>query len=83
MANLKIQPLGMCCNTAGFPFVEDTVDTVTQYEMICRLTNKVNELTAVINDKLEEYVRIQIDKLFINAMYEAETETLILVLDMH
>lgn len=43
---------------------------------------KVKELDNKINDNIEEYIREQLNDLFINAMYDAQTETLILVLDM-
>ena len=45
--------------------------------------SKVKELDYKINHDLERMIREQLDKLFINAMYDPTTETLILVLDMH
>ena len=44
--------------------------------------SKVKELDNKINYNIEQYIREQLNDLFINAMYDAETETLILILDM-
>ena len=57
-------------------------DSLSYYEAICKLTSKMNEIIANINDHLEDYVREQLDKLFINAIYDEKTETLVLVLGM-
>ena len=45
--------------------------------------NRIKTLDYIVNNKLEDMIREQLDKLFIDAMYDADTETLILVLDMH
>ena len=57
-------------------------DSLSYYEVVCKLTSKVNEVIAMIDDKLDDYIRQQLDKLFINAVYDEETETLVLILDM-
>lgn len=57
-------------------------NSLSYYEQICKLTHKTNSIIDIINNQLEEYVRRQLDKLFINAMYDEETETLVLLLDM-
>lgn len=66
-----------CCYKI-LPLVYD--QSLSYYESICKLTHKVNELIEYINDNLETYIRKALDKLFIDSMYDAETETLILVL---
>lgn len=57
-------------------------DSLSYYEAVCKLTSKMNEIIANINDHLEDYIRQQLDNLFINAIYDEKTETLVLVLDM-
>ena len=57
-------------------------DSLSYYEAICKLTSKMNEIIANVNDHLEDYVREQLEKLFINAIYDEKTETLVLVLGM-
>ena len=44
--------------------------------------NKVKELDNKFNTCIEQEIRKQLDKLFINALYDPDTETLVLVLDM-
>ncbi|MBQ0139414.1 MAG: hypothetical protein KBT36_08965 [Kurthia sp.] len=44
--------------------------------------SKVKELDQKVNGNLEKLIREQLDKLFIDAMYDAQTETLILTLNM-
>lgn len=55
-------------------------ESLSYYEAICKLTTKINEVIGVIDDGLESLIREQLDKLFVDAMYDEETETLILVL---
>lgn len=43
----------------------------------------VKDLKCIIDNKLEDMIREQLDKLFIDAMYDADTETLILTLGMN
>lgn len=62
------------------PLVYD--DSLSYYEVVCKLTSKVNDLIEIMNDHLDDYIREQLDKLFINAMYDEKTETLVLILDM-
>lgn len=57
-------------------------DSLSYYEAVCKLTSKMNEIIANINDHLEDYIRQQLDNLFINAIYDEKTETLVLVLGM-
>lgn len=57
-------------------------DSLSYYEAVCKLTSKMNEIIANVNDHLEDYIRQQLDNLFINAIYDEKTETLVLVLDM-
>lgn len=45
------------------------------------LLGEVKNLRVMIDDHLAEYVREQLDNLFINAMYDEPTKTLILTLN--
>lgn len=45
------------------------------------LLGEVKKLRVMIDDHLAEYVREQLDNLFINAMYDEPTKTLILTLN--
>lgn len=62
------------------PLVYD--DSLSYYECICKLTNKVNELIDTFNDVLQEKMVASVDKYFnqvmIDAVYNEDTETIIL-----
>lgn len=73
----RIKPMKFWCQKV-LPLVYD--DSLSYYEQVCKVSGKVNELIGIINDKLETYIRQELDKMFIDAMYDAETETLILTL---
>lgn len=80
----KIKPVNTGCLT-NFPFLDETFDSMTTYEMIQKLGGKVNELVRFVNDVLEkelnEYINEKFNDMIINTMYESDTETLILYLD--
>lgn len=71
-----IKPIRKPCSYKVLPLVYD--DSLSYYESICKLSNKVNEIIAYVDTELEEKFREQLDKLFINAMYDKDNETLIL-----
>lgn len=60
------------------PLVYD--DSLSYYEALCKLTGKMNETISAINDNFVQLVRERLAELFIESMYEAETETLVLKL---
>lgn len=73
----------MFCQTV-LPIVYD--DSLSYQELLYKMIRYINGMREDINhisDNVEQYVRDHLDDLFINAMYDPETETLILVLDMH
>ena len=73
----------MFCQTV-LPIVYD--DSLSYQELLYKMIRYINGMREDINhisDNVEQYVRDHLDDIFINAMYDAETETLILVLDMH
>ena len=80
MINNIINPMPKPYCQKVLPLVYD--DSLSYYEMLCKLMHKTNDIIDVINDKLESMIRNQLDKLFIDSMYDAETETLILILNM-
>jgi hypothetical protein len=69
---------------AEFPFLDYTFDSNTEWQILQKLGEKINEIVGFINDTLDaeinEYIDRRFNDLMINAMYEAETETLILYL---
>lgn len=78
---LKNIPCG--CITE-FPFIEETFDSITLYQILQKLSCKTNEIIHFINDLLEQKLNDYIDERFndimLDSMYEAETETLVLFL---
>lgn len=56
--------------------------SLSYYEQLCKLTNKMNEIVEFINGNLSEVIQNYIDKKFndlmINAIYDEATETIIL-----
>lgn len=58
------------------PLVYD--ESLSYYEAVDKLVHKLNEIIFVINDKLADYLRARLDELYLDAMYDAESETIIL-----
>ena len=60
------------------PLVYD--ESLSYYENICKLTNKINDVIEtfnnIIDDKIDEYIEGRINELFVDSIYDAETETL-------
>lgn len=68
------------CSAKILPVSYD--DSLSYYEQMCKLTNKINEIVEFINGNLSEVIQNYIDKKFndliINAIYDEATETIIL-----
>lgn len=85
MAIVNIKPLtpASLCNIN--PFIENNFDSLTQYQLLMKLSEKVNELISVFNDtvdsKIKDYIDVQFNNIMINTMYDSETETLTMYLD--
>ena len=79
-----IRPINIGCLTE-FPFIDETFDSVTEWQILQKLGGKTNEIIRFINNTLDSTLQEYIDKRFneiiINSMYEEETETLVLYLD--
>ena len=59
-------------------------ESMSYYEQVCKLTAKINELIEVFNgeltEQLTEYIDERFNEIMLDAMYDAEHETLILYL---
>ena len=75
--NLKEVPRWFCQKV--LPLSYD--DSLSYYEVLCKLTGKMNEIITVMNDSFETMVREQINKYFVASVYESSTETLVLSLN--
>jgi len=70
---------------AKFTYLDYTFDSNTEWQILQKLGENINEVIAFINDSLDasiqEYIDRRFNEMIINAMYEEETETLVLYLD--
>lgn len=51
-------------------------DSLSYYEVLCKLTNKINEVITWVNDGLEQYIAEHIGQIFVDTTYDSTTETL-------
>ena len=72
--NLKEVPRWFCQKV--LPLSYD--DSLSYLEVVCKLTAKMNEIIEAINTSFESLVREEINKFFVDTVYESSTETLIL-----
>lgn len=81
--NKKMKPIYTGCITE-FPFIDETFDSITEWQILQKLGLKTNEIIRFINTILEqeisEYIEQKFNDIMIDSMYESETETLILYL---
>lgn len=68
-----------------FPFTDYTFDDVTLWQMIQCLTAKMNETVEFVNDvvenKIEEIVKEDLEKYLLQATYEEENQAMIVSLE--
>lgn len=68
-----------------FPFTDYTFDDVTLWQMIQYLTAKMNETVEFVNDvvenKIEELVKEDLEKYLLQATYEEENQAMIVSLE--
>ena len=68
------------CSEKILPLSYD--DSLSYYEQLCKLTNKMNEVVEFINSNFSEQIQNYLDKKFddlmINAIYDEATETIVL-----
>ena len=62
------------------PLVFD--DSMSYYETVCKLVYTVNQLIGIINgdlsDNIKQYIDEQFNNIMITAIYDPETETILL-----
>ena len=68
------------CSAKILPLTYD--DSLSYYEQLCKLTNKMNELVDFVNGEItttiENYLDQHFNDIMINAIYDESTETIIL-----
>lgn len=68
------------CSAKILPLTYD--DSLSYYEQLCKLINKMNEIVEFINGNIGEIIQNYIDEKFdhfmINAIYDEATETIVL-----
>lgn len=68
------------CSAKILPLTYD--DSLSYYEQVCKLTDKMNEIVDFINgdisERIQQYIDKRFDTLMINAIYDESTETIIL-----
>lgn len=78
-----IRPIHIGCLTE-FPFLDTTFDAVNEWQVLQKLGEKTNDIIHFINDildqKISEYIDERFNDIMVDAMYDAETETLTLYL---
>lgn len=57
-------------------------ESLSQYETICKILYKLNEVISVVNldltDDLMEYLQEHLDEIMLDVMYDADTRTITL-----
>lgn len=68
------------CSAKILPLTYD--DSLSYYEQLCKLTNKMNEIVDFVNGEITTTIQNYLDQHFndimINAIYDESTETIIL-----
>ena len=76
---IDLKPFKFWCQKA-LPLIYD--DSLSYYEVLCKLTEKVNEVIERINENFSSEITSAIDKYFnnlmVDAIYDATTETITL-----
>lgn len=86
MTNInKVKPLPPLQCIQNFPFVDESVNAINNWQILQKYGAKIDEIINFINTTLDksinEYIDARFNNMIINTMYEAETETLVLYLD--
>lgn len=80
IGNYKTLKPFSCWSQKVLPLVYD--DSLSYYEDVCKLTNKMNEVIEIMNNNLEKIVTEYVDKIIISSLYLEEEETIVLSRDM-
>lgn len=80
---MRIEPIRRIFCQKVLPLVYD--DSLSYYETLGRLTNKLNELIESINNDLENIIVTKVEeelqRYMLDAMYESSTETIVITLE--
>lgn len=71
-----VKPLKGKCFCPTLPSVFS--DEFTNAEMMGKMFDKINEIVEEINNQLENYIDANFNNIMINAIYDPESETIIL-----
>ena len=81
----KLKPIPPIPHLQNLPFLDYDLDATKDWAVMQELGKKLNETICFINnlleDKLEEYINQKFNAIMLSAMYEEETETLVLYLE--
>ena len=69
----KVRPLWLWSQKV-LPLVYD--DSLSYYEVICKLTAKVNEIIAYVQETVYENVEKLVQEYFVDITYDSSTETI-------
>lgn len=86
MTNInKVRPLPPLQCIQNFPYVDESINSINDWQLLQKYGAKIDEIINFINTTLDksinEYIDARFNNMIINTMYEAETETLVLYLD--
>ena len=80
---MSIKPIISRCCSPVLPTIYG--EALSYEEQVCKLTAKMNEIIDFANngltEELAEYINNRFNDMFINATYNADTETITLYLD--
>ena len=82
--NNKLNPVG-CINATIGALPTSYLASLSYEQQLIYLCRKIDEIINFvnnnINEQIKEYINQEFNNIMLNAMYDAETETLILYLD--
>lgn len=61
------------------PLVYD--DSLSYYEVLCKVVHKLNEVIAYVGDGIEEYIKSVLNQYFADVTYIESTQTIVLKLE--
>ena len=62
------------------PVVYD--DSLSYYEVLCKVVAKINEVIGFVNDHIKEYIEEALNKLIADLFYDAENEAIVINLEV-
>ena len=82
--NNKLNPVG-CINASIGALPTSYLASLSYEQQLIYLCRKMDEIINFVNnnitEQIKEYIQEEFNNIMLNAMYDAETETLILYLD--